>query len=137
MTTATGITAGAVQRAAALTAVSGANSINSSSWPTAAQADATKYYALTIAPPSGCMLSLTALAIDAKASGTGPAAAAVATSLDAFAQLVTISTSAASTPAVTATHGGPIELRVYGYSASAAAGTLRLQGTLSVQGSLH
>lgn len=135
--TATGVSAGAVTRSAALTAVSGANAINASSWPTAAQPDATKYYALTLTAPTDCTLSLTSLAIDAKASGTGPAMAGVASSLDSFAQLVGISTSAPSTPTMTLGDTATIELRVFGYAASGTAGTLRLQSTLSVVGSVH
>lgn len=135
--TATGVSAGAVTRSAALTAVSGANAINSSNWPIAAQPDATKYYAMTLTAPAACTLSITSLAIDAKASGTGPTMAGVGSSLDSFAQLVGISTSAPSTAAMALGDTATIELRVFGYAASGTAGTLRLQTTLSVVGSVH
>jgi hypothetical protein len=136
--TATGMTAGPISRSAGLTAVSGATSINSSNWPLSATLDPTKYYALSVTPPAGCTLSLTSAAIDAKSSSTGPATASVATSADNFAAAVTISTSAPSTPTLAVTNAtGAIEIRVYGYSASATAGTLRLQNTLTVSGSLN
>jgi hypothetical protein len=137
-TTVTGIVAGPVQRAIGLTAVSGANAINSSNWSTAAQPDLTKYYALTIAPPSNCTLAITMVALDARASGTGPAMASVATSADGYAQKATASTAAASMAAVAVpAQGAQVELRIYGYDASATAGTLRLQTTLAITGSLQ
>lgn len=135
---ATGVTAGPVQRAPTLTTVAGTNSINSSNWTTATQLDSSKYYAFTVTPPSGCALSITSLAIDAKASPTGPAMAAVATSLNAFTQPVAISTAMASTPSLsTAAQSSMIEVRVFGFGATATNGTLRLQGTLTVMGSLQ
>jgi hypothetical protein len=137
-TTATGVVAGAIERSAALTAVSGANAINSSNWPTAAQPDPTKHYKLTLAPPSGCSLSITAIAIDARASTTGPAMAAVASSVDTYASNVTISTAAASAPVMSVVNQtGTVEVHVLGYSATGTAGTLRLQGVLTVSGSLQ
>lgn len=133
-----GVTAGGVQRAAALTAVSGLNSINSNNWPSAAQLDATKYYAFSVTPPSGCTLSIASVAIDAKASGTGPASAVIATSADAYTQKGTVATSAPGTVTVTVTAAtGAVELRVFGYAAPAAAGTFRLQNTLAITGSLQ
>jgi hypothetical protein len=136
--TATGMTAGPISRSAGLTAVSGATSINSSGWPLTTTLDPAKYYTLSITPPAGCTLSLTSAAIDAKASGTGPAAGSVATSADNFTAAVTISTAAPSTPALSVSNAtGAVEIRIYGYSATAAAGTLRIQNTLTISGSLN
>ncbi|MEO6775882.1 MAG: hypothetical protein ABI467_23175 [Kofleriaceae bacterium] len=135
--TATGVTAGALTRSAALTAVSGADSINSSMWPAAAALDATKYYAFTLTAPTGCSITLTSVSIDALASGSGPASGAIATSSDGFVATTPISTAAPSTPAVTATASGQLELRVYGYSASGATGTLRIRTTLTVHGTIQ
>src|SRR6185503_5794761 len=42
--TAAGVSAGALARSSALTAVSGASSINASNWTTASKLDATRYY---------------------------------------------------------------------------------------------
>ncbi len=137
-TTAPGVVAGPVQRATGLTAVSGADAINSSNWALTAQPDPTKYYAFTIAPPSGCTIAISALSIDAKASGTGPAMAVIATSIDSYVQTTAISTAAKSTPSLAPPpQVASIELRVFGYGATATAGTLRLQTTLSVTGSLQ
>lgn len=135
-TKANGITAGAVTRATTLTAVSGAGSINSSNWPLTATRDATKHYAFTITPPAGCELLITGAAIDARASGTGPASAQIATSTDGFTAAAMVSTAAAGNVAFTATANGMIELRVYGYAATATGGTFRLQNMLSVTGEL-
>jgi len=136
-TTATGVTAGALTRAATLTAQSGAGSINGSNWPTAAALDATKYYAFTLTPPTGCTMTLTNVAIDLKASGTGPANGAIATSKDSFAATTPVGTAAPSTPAVTVTTSGQIELRVYGFAATGTGGTLRVQNTLTVNGTIQ
>lgn len=135
---ATGVTASPLQRAAGLTPVSGQNSINSSGWATAAAADAAKYYTFSITPPANCMIAITTIAIDAKASGTGPSTASAGTSSDAFAQKTTLSTSAPGTITLgTTPTSNAVEVRVYGYSAGSANGTLRLQGTLTVNGSLQ
>jgi hypothetical protein len=136
-TTAPGVTGATLGRSVGLTAAAGTGSINSTNWPTTAQLDMTKYYTLTMTPPSGCSISVTMMSIDALASGTGPANGSVATSADAFAHTTTVSTSAPSQPAVTATLPGMLELRVYGFGASATSGTLRLQNTLSVTGTLQ
>ena len=137
-TTASGVTAGSVTRSAGLNAVAGANSINSSAWPTSAQLDPAKYYTLSITPPMGCTLSLTSAAVDAKASGTGPTMASIATSADAFAQTAAVSTTAPSTPTLAVSGAsGTVEVRIYGFAASAGTGTFRIQNMLSVTGSLQ
>jgi hypothetical protein len=136
-TTAPGITSALLGRAVGLTAAAGTGSINSTGWATTAQADTTKFYTFVMTPPGGCSITVTTLAIDALASGTGPASASVATSADAFAHTTSISTTAPSQPAVTATLPGMIEVRVYGFAASATTGTLRIQNTLTVSGTLQ
>ena len=136
-TKAAGITAGNVTRAAALTPVMASNSINSSNWPLTAARDATKYYSFTIAPPAGCTLSLTTAMIDASSSSTGPASGQLATSADNYTAAQTISTTAQVTVTVGVTDAtGMIEVRIYGYAATATGGTLRLRGTLSIDGQL-
>lgn len=135
--TATGVTAGAVKRAATLTATSGAASINASGWPTAAQVDLTKFFTFTITPKTGCTMAVTSVAIDVKSSATGPATGALAASSDNFATFKTVSTGTPSTPALTVTTTAPLEVRVYGYGASSTSGTMRVQGTLTVNGSMQ
>jgi hypothetical protein len=135
--TAPGIVATDVTRAAGLTAVSGSSSMNSSNWPSAAQPDPTKFYTLTITPPAGCTIDVTSIALDAKASGTGPSAAAVATGMDNFAQSITVSTATPSTPSLAISAApGAVEIRIYGFGASSTAGTLRVQTTLAITGAL-
>lgn len=136
--TATGVTAGALTRSAGLTPASGSGSINSSGWPTAASPDATLYYTFTITPPAGCKLALSSAAIDIAHSSTGPAAGAIASSSDNYANKVSISTSTAATPSLVVAGGTTqLEIRVYGYSASSGSGTMRIQNTLSLSGSLY
>jgi hypothetical protein len=132
-----GVTAGAVSRAAGLTLVSGTNSINSANWSTAATMDATKYYTFTIAPPAGCMAELTKVTINSSASGTGPTMVSLGTSVDAYATTKPVTLGAAFDVAVTASASQMIELRIYGWAASGTGGTLRVQGTLSVDGELR
>ena len=135
-TMANGVTAGQVTRSSAVTSASGAGSINGSNWPSGATLDVTKYYALTIAPPAGCSIKLSTISIDAKSSGTGPATAVLATSADSFVMTTSVSTSAASSPTLTVTSASSLEIRIFGYSASATAGTLRIQNTLAVNGQI-
>src|SRR5579862_8952094 len=59
--TASGVTGVGISRSSALTAASGTDTMNASNWGMSAQTDTTKYYALSIAPPSGCMLDLTSI----------------------------------------------------------------------------
>jgi hypothetical protein len=136
--TATGVDAGLLARSAALTAVSGSSSINSSGWTTSSSRDGSEYYTLTLAPPSGCEMDLTGLSTDGKSSSTGPASAEASTSADSFGAEASVSTSGTSTPTLTVTdQTASVEIRIYGFSASSGEGTFRLEGTLSVTGSLH
>jgi len=119
-------------------ASSGTGSISSSNWPISGTLDPTAYYTLSLAAPAGCALGVTALAIDVKSSGTGPASAAVGTSADAFAQTTPISTTAPSTPTISASAAsGNLEIRIYGFGATATSGTMRVQNELSVTGALQ
>jgi hypothetical protein len=135
---ASGVTAGALSRSAGLTAVSGTGSINSSGWPTASAPDTSKYYTLKITPPAGCNLALSSAAIDVAHSSTGPAMGSIATSADNFVQQLSISTSTASTPSLVVSGGtATLEIRIYGYLASSTSGTMRIQNTFSLTGSLY
>lgn len=135
--TATGIVAGPIKRAATVTATSGANSINSTSWPTATSVDLTKFYTFTIAPPSGCGMTISTISIDVKSSGTGPATGALATSSDNYATFKSVSTGAPSTVTASVTSSSMLEVRVYGYGASSTGGTMRVQSTLTINGTLQ
>ncbi len=133
-----GVTASAITRSSSLTAVSGSGSINASGWPTSAQLDATKYMTLLLTPPAGCMLDLASVAVTLKSSASGPAAADVATSADAFGQTATLATASTTTATLSVTNAtGAVELRIYGYNASGASGTMRVSDTVTVTGSLH
>jgi hypothetical protein len=63
---------------------------------------------------------------------------AIATSADNFAQQLSISTSTASSPSLVVSAGtAQLEIRVYGYFASSTSGTMRIQNTFSLTGSLY
>lgn len=138
---AAGVTAGAVSRSASLTVASGVGSINSSNWSTSAQLDPQKYYTFSVTPPSGCQLDLTTLSIDTKISSTGPTMVSVATSDDAFGQTSSVTTSTTGVVSTPALHvngaTSAIELRVYGFAASSTGGTLRIENTLTLNGTLR
>ena len=99
-----------------------------------------EYVTFSVTPPPGCALSAASLSVDLKASPTGPASAAAATSADGFAALRAVPLAAAGGVAVVAPLGGKasgaVEVRIFGFDASSSAGTLRLQGTLALTGSL-
>lgn len=134
---AAGLTAGAISRSSAITAELGANSINSSDWATTTTLDATRYYTLTLTPPSKCALALTSISIETQVSGTGPADGAAATSSDGFSSKSTFTPG--STTSVSLSVSGAttaVEIRIYGYDASGTAGTMRIENTMTVSGSL-
>jgi hypothetical protein len=136
--TASGVTAGAISRASSLTATSGQDSINASAWATTTKLDTSRYYTFTLTPSSPCTLDVSSLSITTKASSTGPASAAVATSDDAFAKTTTFAPNVTATPALSVNGAtGAVEIRVYGYDASGAGGTMRVDTTLTVAGSLQ
>ncbi len=135
---AAGVTAGAISRASALTAISGTDSINSSTWATGAKVDTTKYYTFKLTPQAPCTLDVSSLSITTKASATGPANAAVATSEDSFATTTSFSPNVTATPSLSVSGAtGDVEIRVYGFGASASGGTMRVDSTLTVTGSLQ
>ncbi len=135
--TATGVMAAPLARAPSLTAMAGAGSINAANWSTAVE-DPTRYYTLAITAPSGCLVDVHAMSIDTKASSMGPSSASVATSADAFAHATSIAANAVSTPSLAVTgQSGTLEIRIYGFDAGAASGTMRLENTLTVSGALH
>lgn len=131
-----GVTAGAISRANSLTANVGGSSINASGWPTGS-IDANRYYTLTIKPPAGCALDVTQVKIDTKTSATGPADGAIGTSDDKFATAVKFTPSSVATVGMSVKGSNTtVEIRIYGYTAGSAAGTMRVQNQLSVVGAL-
>lgn len=138
-TSAPGVTAGSLTRAG-VTAVSASGAMNSSNWPTGA-VDTGKHYVFSVTPPATCTMTVTALALDLKASNTGPAMAAVGTSVDSYAALsnLVVTPAGGSTNAPLAGVSGvsgALEVHVFGFNAGTSAGTLRIENTLSVIGSL-
>ena len=135
---ATGTTAGPFGRSAGLTAVSGSAAINSSGWSTSCSADPTLYYTFTITPAAGCAVSLTGLSGTAHSSTTGPSMGAVGTSDDMFGSLASFGPNAAFN--VTLSVSGAtdaVEVRIYGFAATGTAGTMRLENTLTLTGSIE
>jgi len=134
---ASGLTAGAISRSSAITAQSGAGSINSYNWATTTTIDTTRYYTLTLTPPAGCALGLTSMSVDNKASGSGPLDGAAATSADGFTSTTTFATTSVANVSLSVSGAtSAVEIRIYGYDASLSAGTWRIQNTMTVSGSL-
>ncbi|HEY1957560.1 MAG TPA: hypothetical protein VGH28_18200 [Polyangiaceae bacterium] len=134
---ASGMTASAITRSSGLVAQSGQNSINASGWPTGAL-DPTRYFTITLTPPSACALDLTSLGIDTKASGTGPTAAAAATSADAFASTSTFTPTTVTNVSLSVNGATKaIEIRIYGYTSQSTQGTFRVENTMTLSGKLH
>jgi hypothetical protein len=137
-TTATGLVAGGVARSSGVKPESGIGSINSSDWATTATADGTKYYTVSVTPPAGCLMDLTLLSVDAKASTSGPGSADVATSVDGFKSSTPVATSGRNAPMLSVANApGAVELRVYGYAALKTTGTFRIAESLTLTGVLH
>ena len=135
---AAGVTAGLVTRSATLTASDGTNSINATNWPTSAQLDPNAYFTFTLTPQAGCALDASSIAIDVKSSATGPLSASVATSADTFAATSSVSPAQPTTAGLTATGAtAALEIRVFGFAAGAATGTMRIQNMMTVTGALH
>jgi hypothetical protein len=135
---AAGVTGGVLSRASGLTAVSGAGSINASGWPTASSADQALYYAFSVTPAAGCTVALTSLALDLKASSSGPANASVGTSADAYASLSTpVAGNSTGTVTLSASAAAPITVHVFGYGATSTGGTLRIQNTMTLSGTIN
>lgn len=126
-------------RRGGVVAVATNSAMNASDWPTGA-VDVAKHFTFTVTPPPGCALAAASLSVDLKASPTGPTSAAAATSADGFGALKSLPVSSAGGVAVAALLGGKasgaVEVRIFGFDASSSAGTLRLQGTLALTGSL-
>jgi hypothetical protein len=83
------------------------------------------------------MLDASSLTIDLSSSGTGPHDAAVATSADAFAQTSSVSATVPTTATISASTSGNLEIRIYGFGATGSIGTMRVENTLSISGTLH
>jgi hypothetical protein len=133
---ATNVTAGAVSRASVLTPVAGADSLNSSNWATATTVNTAKYVTFSITPKGSCSIDVTQVSIATKSSATGPTKVALATSDDAFATMVALAPNTTATPSLAITGATTaLEFRVYGWAASAAGGTMRVDLTLTVSGS--
>ena len=127
-----------VLRRGGVTTVSTNQAMNASDWPTGA-VDLGKHFTFTVTPPAGCVLTVTSLSVDLKASSTGPKAAAVGSSVDGFGARVSVPITSAQVvvPLPGILHvASALELRVFGSAADASSGTLRLEGTLSVTGTV-
>ena len=134
-----GIVATAIVRSN-VAAASASGGLNASGWPTAAAVDATKYFSFKLTAPAGCAFKTSTVAVNLKASGSGPANGSVATSADAFAGQTAASTAGTSLtlPIVADTGAGQtLEVRIYGYAAAGASGTLRVDNLVTVSGALH
>jgi hypothetical protein len=145
------LAASAVTRGSGLTAVAGANSINSSGWTTAATPDANDYYEFTLTPAIGFAFNVDTIALRERRSNTGILTFTIRSSLDAYA-------TDAIAPIVVPDNAGSrdhnftlgstfdnlttaVTFRIYGYAAEAAGGTWRLEdnattGAMTITGEI-
>src|SRR5258708_3603162 len=80
-------------------------------------------------------LDIAQRAIDSKSSGTGPVNGTVATSADNFAATSSLGMNSVAMVVVNAKGSKqPVEVRLYGYGASATGGTFRIENTFTVTG---
>ena len=134
--TASGVSGSSLSRSSSLVPNGGSGSINSSNWP--ASFDASRYYTFSITPSAGCTLSLTTLSLQVRASASGPSAGSVATSADTFAARQAMPAIGTASIALGGASGASaIEVRIYGYGASSATGTFRLENTLTLAGTIR
>ncbi len=129
-----------LSRGTGLTAVATTNAFNSSSWQTASTltiAGNTDYYEFTVTPNAGYQFSASELRVGLQRSGTGPSQAELRSSLDSYASTIgsaitvsaslTTSTIDLSSISGLQNQNSAVTFRIYGYSASNTAGTLRIQ----------
>ena len=135
---AAGVTGGSITRSTGLTPITGSSAINSSGWSEGSSADKSLYYAFTLTPAAGCTVTLTSLSIDVKASATGPSHADVGTSADGYTTLSTaFAGTSVDTVPLSATATAPITVHVFGYGATSTQGTLRIENTMTVSGTIE
>ncbi len=134
-----GVNAGVVDRQGIVSAVSAANTFGTANWQTSGGAiDVSRYIDFTIAPTAGYTLTLTDFSFQDQISGSGPISFALRSSKDNYAaNIFSGSTNATITdPAHVTTLTGFTTLsagttfRIYGYGASAAGGTWRLDNII-------
>ncbi|MVM40474.1 T9SS type A sorting domain-containing protein [Spirosoma sp. HMF3257] len=133
------ITSSDITRGAGITPASATSSINASGWISTTQ-DANDYYEFTLTPNSGYQLNLTGLSLTERRSNSGPTNYLIAYSIGGGAEVpVSTGTLSGTVDAAISTSfsvhtAQPIRFRIYAWGASSAAGTLRLDQSLTVNG---
>jgi hypothetical protein len=138
---ATNVTFSALSRGAGLSAAATSDAFNSSSWPLTYIAGNTDYYEFTIAPTFGYKFSASELRVGLQRSSSGPDKAELRSSLDSYGStigsLLSVGTGLATFTINLSSVSGLqnrtslVTFRIYGYGASAAGGTLRIQRVTS------
>ncbi|HWU86634.1 MAG TPA: Ig-like domain-containing protein, partial [Kofleriaceae bacterium] len=124
-----------ISRGSGLAASGAANTFSASGFTTGTTIDLTDYYTFTVTPAAGFTASVLSIELDERRSGTGPLSWAVRSNLDGF----TTNLASFTVPNDTNTRhqtitltpafrnlAAPVEFRIYGFAAGAAAGTWRL-----------
>jgi hypothetical protein len=138
---ATNVTFSTLSRGAGLSAAATSDAFNSSSWPPTYIAGNTDYYEFTIAPTFGYKFSASELRVGLQRSSSGPDKAELRSSLDSYSStigsLLSVGTGLATFTINLSSVSGlqnrtsPVTFRIYGYGATAAGGTLRIQRVTS------
>ncbi|MDI1255401.1 MAG: T9SS sorting signal type C domain-containing protein [Flavobacterium sp.] len=125
-TVATNLTVSGIVKAAGLNAASVTDRFSASNWSTGGY-DATKYFEFTLTPNSGYEIDFVNFIYTGQASGTGPTAFSFRSSLDNYvAEIGTPTALGANISLAGAAYQDvaiPVTFRIYGYTASGAAGT--------------
>ncbi len=123
------ITASGIGRGAGLGASSAADRYSARSWSTGTF-DATDYFTFTLDANDGYEINFDNFVYTGTASGTGPTAFALRSSVDAFTADIGSPTATGTTISLTAPPfqhlTAPVEFRLYGYSATGGAGTFSI-----------
>ncbi|HWO21583.1 MAG TPA: Ig-like domain-containing protein [Kofleriaceae bacterium] len=124
-----------MSRGAGLTPSPAAGAFSSSGFTLNTTLDPTDFYAFTVTPAVGAMVSMFGITLDERRSGTGIRNWSVRSSLDSFAADISVFTVPNDTnprtqqiPLGTAFRNltAPVEFRFYGYASGASTGTWRL-----------
>lgn len=126
---------------------SSAGTFSASGWTTDPTRDPDDYFAFSLTPEEGYLLTITGFELDERRSGTGIREWAVYSSLDGFNTALGIfavpdNTSTRTDQALPGFGpefqdlAGPVEFRIHGYGAEGAGGTWRIDN-VEVSGSVH
>ena len=131
-----GMSAGNITRGSGLTASAASGAFSSSAWTTSATRDLTDYYAFTMSPQAGFLMTLSRVELDERRSLTGIRSWSLYSSLDGFASPLgsfvvpdddlTRLNQGVNLSAAFADLATGVEFRLYAFQSEASGGTWRI-----------